>query len=35
MQKVRRNLEDKVSDIQAEGRELQLCIDSNSKDMKL
>ena len=35
MQKVRRNLEDKVSDIQAEGRELQICIDSNSKEMKL
>ena len=33
MQKVRRNLEDKVSDIQDEGRELQNCIDLNSKEM--
>lgn len=34
MEKVRRNLDDKVADIQDEGRELQNCIDANSREMK-
>ena len=35
MEKVRRNLDDKVADIQDEGRQLQNCIDANSKEMKV